>query len=83
MLKYKNLTIIPTYHSNLDFIYEVRAAFYQNPPDLICVEFPENLRTQIITGINRFPSISLVLYYDEMLKHSPFDNKDSKIRICV
>jgi len=72
MLKYKNLTIIPTYHSNLDFVYEVRAAFYQNPPDLICVEFPENLRNLIVAGINRFPSISLVLYYDEMLKQQLF-----------
>ena len=72
MLKYKNLTIIPTYHSNLDFVYELRKSFYQNPPDLICVEFPENLKSLIIEGVHRFPSISLVLYYDEMLKQQLF-----------
>ncbi len=82
MLKYKNLTIIPTYHSNLDFVYEVRQAFYQNPPDLICVEFPENLKAQILEGVDRFPSISLVLYYDDILKqqlYTPITPSDSLI----
>jgi len=88
MLKYKNLTIIPTYHSNLDFVYEVRKAFYQHTPDLICVEFPENLKTQILEGVNRFPSISLVLYYDELLKQqlyipiTPSDSLIESIRLA-
>jgi len=88
MLRYKNLTIIPTYHSNLDFVYELRKSFYQNPPDLICVEFPENLQTQIMKGINRFPSISLVLYYDELLKQqlyipiTPSDSLIESIRLA-
>lgn len=82
MLKYKNLTIIPTYHSNLDFVYELRKAFYQYIPDLICVEFPENLKSRILEGVNRFPSISLVLYYDELLKQQlyiPITPSDSLI----
>jgi hypothetical protein len=72
MLRYKNLTIIPTYHSNLDFVQEVRKAFYLNPPDVIAVEFPENLRFKIIEGVNRLPRISVVVYFDEFLKEQLF-----------
>ncbi|MHA1856913.1 MAG: hypothetical protein ACTSWX_16415 [Promethearchaeota archaeon] len=82
MLKYRNLTIIPTYHSNLDFVYEVRKIFYQKPPDIIAVEFPSNLKMKILEGINRLPSISLLLYFDELLKQQlyiPITPSDSLI----
>ncbi|MCF2138793.1 MAG: hypothetical protein K9W44_01900 [Candidatus Lokiarchaeota archaeon] len=68
MIRYKNLLILPTYHDSLEFTTEIRNEFYRNPPDLIAVEFPENLKQDILTGVARLPKISVVLYYDEFLK---------------
>ena len=67
MILYKNLRIFPTFHDSLDFSSEIRNYFYQHPPDLIAVEFPENLKFLILQGIDRLPKISVVLYYDEYL----------------
>ncbi|WP_371802273.1 hypothetical protein [Candidatus Lokiarchaeum ossiferum] len=67
MIRYKNLTIIPTYHSNLDFVHEIRTCFYNSPPDRIAVEFPENLEKKILLGVRRLPSISIIIYFDELL----------------
>jgi len=82
MLTYKNLIIIPTYHDSLDFTYEVRRIFSQNVPDIIAVEFPENLKAKILHGIARIPKISVVLYYDEYLQkqlYIPINPADSLI----
>lgn len=81
-LRYKNLVIVPTYHSNLDFVHEVRKAFYAQIPDIIAVELPENLASLITQGVNRLPKISIITYYDELLKQVlfvPIDPSDSMI----
>ncbi|MHA1584002.1 MAG: hypothetical protein ACTSVU_06545 [Promethearchaeota archaeon] len=72
MLRYRNLTIIPTYHSSLDFVHEVRKSFYKNPPNRIAIEFPENLKTKIEKGISRLPAISIIVYFDEILQEQLF-----------
>ena len=69
MIRYKNLIVLPTYHGSLDFVFELRKLFYQNPPDVIAVEFPENLRQKIVAGVSRLPKISVVLYYDQLIKN--------------
>jgi hypothetical protein len=82
MIRYRNLTVIPSYHSNLDFVHEVRLAFYSETPDIIAVEFPENLASLIQQGVNRLPKISLVMYFDDLLKEQmfvPIDPADSLI----
>ena len=67
MLKYRNLRVIPTYHGSMDFVHELRKIFYKDPPDLIAVEFPPNLKPYLKEGVARLPKISLVMYYDELL----------------
>ncbi|MHA1673308.1 MAG: hypothetical protein ACTSYI_06750 [Promethearchaeota archaeon] len=82
MITYKNLIVIPTYHDSLDFTYEVRRIFSQNIPDIIAVEFPDNLKTKILQGIKRIPKISVVLYFDEYLQkqlYIPINPADSLI----
>jgi hypothetical protein len=69
MISFKNLIILPTYHGSLDFVFELRKIFYAHPPDVIAVEFPENLRPQIVEGVSRLPKISVVLYYDQLIKN--------------
>ena len=69
MITYKNLIILPTYHGSLDFVFELRKIFYSHPPDVIAVEFPENLRPHIVKGVSRLPKISVVLYYDHLIKN--------------
>jgi len=84
MITYKNLTVIPSYHSNLDFVQEARKAFYKNPPDVIAVEFPKNLKINILKGVNRLPKVSIVIYYDKFLKKQlfiPIDGSDSMIEV--
>lgn len=82
MIRYRNLIVIPSYHSNLDFVHEVRKAFYADMPDAIAVEFPENLASLIQQGVNRLPKISLVMYFDDLIKEQmfvPIDPSDSLI----
>lgn len=87
LLKYRNLRIIPTYHSNLDFVHEVRSQFYSEIPDIIAVEFPPNLKKSIIQGVSRLPKISIILYFDDILKEqlyipiSPSDSLIEAIRL--
>jgi pheromone shutdown protein TraB len=81
-IQYKNITVVPTYHSNLDFAHQVRQIFYQDPPDAIAVEFPEALDPLLRRGIERLPKISIIVYYDEMLKSQlfvPIEPSDSLI----
>ncbi|WP_457558608.1 hypothetical protein [Candidatus Harpocratesius sp.] len=87
MIRYKNLFILPTYHDSLEFTTEIRNIFYRNPPDIIAVEFPENLKQDILTGVARLPKISVVLYFDEFLKTqlyipiTPIDSLVEAIRL--
>lgn len=81
-LYYRNLTIIPTYHANLDFAQEVRKYFYREIPDAIAVEFPENLKNLIFEGVNRLPKISIITAFDDVSKEQlfiPIDPADSLI----
>ncbi len=88
VLQYRNLCILPTYHSNLDFVHELRKIFYENPPDLIAVEFPPNLQPKILQGVARLPKISIVVYFDEILQQQlyipifPSDSLIEAIRLA-
>ena len=82
MIEFKNLQIIPSYHSNLDFVHEVRRAFFNDIPDIVAVEFPENLEFDIMNGISRLPKPSLVAYFDQFLNsylYIPIIGSDSLI----
>lgn len=82
MIEYKNLIILPVFHNKLMFTQELRKVFYQFTPDIVAVEFPNNLKEQIMTGINRLPAISALLYDDHYNKVAvlvPIDPADSLI----
>ncbi len=70
VLRYQNLMVIPTYHGNLDFVHEVRKAFYGQIPDLIAIELPDNLTNLVLKAANRLPKISMIAYYDEFLRET-------------
>ncbi len=82
-IKYKNIFIIPTFHSRLEFTKLVRKAFFMVFPDVICVELPDNIRNEVIEGINRLPFLSLIAYADTLnptkLNFVPIDPGDSII----
>ncbi|MFX0071406.1 MAG: hypothetical protein ACFFAO_09985 [Candidatus Hermodarchaeota archaeon] len=82
-IKYKNIYVIPTFHSRLEFAKLVRKAFFIVFPDVICVELPGNIREQVIEGINRLPYLSLIAYADTLnpqkLNFVPIDPGDSII----
>ena len=82
-IKYKNLYVIPTFHSRIDFARLVRKAFFEIYPDLIAVELPNNVRKEIIEGIQRLPYLSLIAYTDTLtpkrLNFIPIDPGDSII----
>ncbi|TFG05206.1 MAG: hypothetical protein EU539_09665, partial [Promethearchaeota archaeon] len=82
-LKFKNLYIIPTFHSRLEFTKLVRKAYFMIFPDVICVELPDNIRDEVIEGINRLPYLSLIAYADTLnptkLNFVPIDPGDSII----
>ena len=82
-IKYKNLYVIPTFHSRIDFARLVRKAFFEIYPDLIAVELPNNVRKEVIEGIERLPYLSLIAYTDTLtpkrLNFIPIDPGDSII----
>jgi len=61
----------------------VREAFFKISPDLIAVELPDNIRDEIIEGIERLPYLSLIAYADSLtpnrLNFVPIDPGDSII----
>ena len=65
-IKYKNLYVIPTFHSRIDFARLVRKAFFESYPDLIAVELPSNIHDEIMEGIQRLPFLSLFAYTDTL-----------------
>ncbi len=82
MIQYKNIVVIPVYHNKLLFSIELRRFFYYQMPEIIAVEFPKNMKDIILTGINRLPALSAVLYNDEQNNVSiiiPIDPADSLI----
>jgi len=82
-IKYKNLYIIPTFHSRIEFTKLVHEAFYQVSPDLIAVELPNNVQDEIYEGIKRLPFLSMITYADSLnpkqLNFIPIDPGDSII----
>jgi len=82
-IKYKNIYVIPTFHSRLEFAKLVRKAFFMTFPDAICVELPDNIRDEVLEGIQRLPYLSLIAYADTLnpkrLNFIPIDPGDSII----
>lgn len=82
-IKYKNIYIIPTFHSRLEFAKLVRKAFFMVFPDVVCVELPDNIRDEVLEGIDRLPYLSLIAYADTLnpkkLNFVPIDPGDSII----
>ena len=82
MIQHKNIYVIPSYHGKLNFSQEVRKLFYEIKPDAIAVELPQDVRENVIKGINRLPKISMILFEDEILNaymYIPIDPSDSII----
>ncbi|MFO8020545.1 MAG: hypothetical protein R6U96_18125 [Promethearchaeia archaeon] len=82
-IKYKNIYVVPTFHSRVEFAKIVRANYFKVFPDLIAVELPSNIREEVIEGVNRLPYLSLIAYADslspELLNFIPIDPSDSII----
>ncbi|TXT64699.1 MAG: putative TraB determinant protein [Promethearchaeota archaeon] len=82
-IKWKNLFVIPTFHSRIEFSKVVQKAFFMVYPDLIAVELPNNVKKEVIEGIDRLPFLSLIAYADSLtpdkVNFIPVDPTDSII----
>ncbi|MFX1488114.1 MAG: hypothetical protein ACFFBI_03135 [Promethearchaeota archaeon] len=82
-IKYKNLFVIPSFHSRIQFTRLVWTAFFKIFPDIIAVELPNNVREEVTEGIERLPFLSLIGYADELnpqkMNFIPIDPGDSII----
>ena len=82
-IKFKNVYIIPTFHSRIEFTKLVRTAFFKVFPDVIAVELPSNVKEEILEAIERLPFLSLIGYADTLnpdkLNFIPIDPGDSII----
>ncbi len=82
-IKYKNIHVIPTFHSRIEFAKLARTALFKVFPDVIAVELPNNIRDEIIEAIERLPFLSLIGYADTLnpkkLNFIPIDPGDSII----
>ncbi len=82
-IKYKNLYVIPTFHSRIEFAKLVNQAFFRVSPDLIAIELPNNIRNEVMEAVKRLPYLSLLGYADtlnpKLLNFIPIDPGDSII----
>lgn len=82
-IRFKNIYVIPTFHSRLEFAKLVRTAFFKVFPDVIAVELPSNVKEEILEAVERLPFLSLIGYADtlnpEKLNFIPIDPGDSII----
>ncbi|MHA1490629.1 MAG: hypothetical protein ACTSRI_13355 [Promethearchaeota archaeon] len=82
-IKYKNIHVIPTFHSRIEFAKLVRTALFEVFPDVIAVELPDNVKNEVLEAIDRLPYLSLIGYADTMnptkLNFIPIDPGDSII----
>jgi hypothetical protein len=82
-IKYKNIYVIPTFHSRIEFAKLVRTALFKAFPDVIAVELPSNVQDETIEAIGRLPFLSLIGYSDSLsptkLNFIPIDPGDSII----
>ena len=82
-IKFKNIYVIPTFHSRIEFAKLVRTALFKVFPDVIAVELPNNVQDEVIEAIERLPFLSLIGYADTLnpkkLNFIPIDPGDSII----
>lgn len=82
-IKYKNIYIVPTFHSRIEFAKLVRRALFEVFPDVIALELPNNIRNEVLEAIERLPFLSLIGYADTLnpkkLNFIPIDPGDSII----
>ncbi len=82
-IKFKNVYVIPTFHSRIEFTKLVRTAFFKVYPDVIAVELPSNVKEEVLEAIERLPFLSLIGYADTLnpdkLNFIPIDPGDSII----
>ncbi|MFX1500450.1 MAG: hypothetical protein ACFFDH_05730, partial [Promethearchaeota archaeon] len=80
-IKFKNIYVIPTFHSRIEFAKLVRTALFKVFPDVIAVELPNNVQDEVIEAIERLPFLSLIGYADTLnpkkLSYIPVDPGDS------
>ncbi|MHA1733416.1 MAG: hypothetical protein ACTSU5_15825 [Promethearchaeota archaeon] len=79
-VRWGKLVIVPSFHSRLQFALEVRKAFFQFSPDVVCVELPEPFADTIVEAVQHLPYISVVSYQSERMeapKFIPIDPADS------
>ncbi len=82
VIRYKNLYVVPVYHSRLNFSEEVRKVFFKVKPDVIAIELPKIVQEKTFQAVNRFPKLSVLFYYDDLLEthvYIPIDPADSMI----
>jgi len=82
-IKFKNIYVIPTFHSRIEFAKLVHIALFKIFPDVIAVELPNNIKEEVIEAVNRLPFLSLIGYADSLnpkqLNFIPIDPGDSII----
>ncbi|MFX1555132.1 MAG: hypothetical protein ACFFBV_14490, partial [Promethearchaeota archaeon] len=82
-IRFRNIFVIPTFHSRIEFAKLVRTALFKAFPDVIAVELPNNMRDEVIEAIDRLPFLSLIGYADTLnpkkLNFIPIDPGDSII----
>ncbi|UCC19978.1 MAG: hypothetical protein JSV62_01475 [Promethearchaeota archaeon] len=82
-IKFKNIYVIPTFHSRIEFAKLVRTALFEVFPNVIAVELPNNMQDDLIEAIQRLPFLSLIGYADTLnpkkLNFIPIDPGDSII----
>ena len=65
-IKFKNIFVIPTFHSRIEFAKLVHTAFFNVFPDIIAVELPNNIKEEIFEAVHRLPYLSLIGYADTL-----------------
>ncbi|GAG03123.1 unnamed protein product [marine sediment metagenome] len=62
-IKFKNIYVIPTFHSRIAFAKLVRTALFKVFLDVIAVELPNNVQDEVIEAIERLPFLSYFLRF--------------------
>ncbi len=65
-IKFRNIYVIPTFHSRIEFAKLVRTALFKVFPDVIAVELPHNVKEEVLEAIERLPYLSLIGYADTL-----------------
>ena len=82
-IKFKNIYVIPTFHSRIEFAKLVRTALFKVFPDVIAVELPNNMQEEVLEAVERLPFLSLIGYADTLnpkrMNFIPIDPGDSII----